>query len=60
MFHRDFPCDAQEVWEVIAKALMLRTGAAVVISFDELRSAAATQAELGLDKGSLILRREMN
>jgi hypothetical protein len=60
MWHRDFPPDAREMWDVIAKALMLRAQtSAVHISGDELRQAADTQAEIELhDDGSIGFRKE--
>jgi hypothetical protein len=61
MFHRDFPSDAHEMWDVLAKALMLRTGGVVTISAAELRAAASTQAEIELDDdGSIRLRAAHN
>ena len=53
MWHRDFPTDAREMWDVLAKALMIRAGGGVIISVEEYREAAATQAEVTL-KGSTV------
>lgn len=54
MFARDFPTDARDMWDIIAKALMLRAGASVSIPATELRAAADTQAEVELcDDGSI-------
>lgn len=57
MWRRDFPDDAREMWDVLAKALMLRTGGGVTVTETELRAAADTQAEVELtDDGSVRLR----
>ena len=62
MWHRDFPTDSREMWDVLAEALMLRFGGHVItLSEDELRAAAATQAEVQLnDGGSISFRVEHN
>lgn len=60
-FHRDFPTDAREMWDVVAKALLLRfySGGEVILTQDQLRSAADTQAEIELkDDGSIGFRVE--
>lgn len=54
MWKRDFPYDAREMWDVLAKALMLRAGGNVTISHDELRCAATVQAEINLRADSSI------
>jgi hypothetical protein len=57
MFQRDFPTDAREMWDVIAKALMIHLGGSVCLSQLDLREAAATQAEIELtDDGSIHFR----
>ena len=60
MWHRDFPTDAREVWDVMAKALMMRFGGhALTLSADELRAAAAMQGEIQMnDDGSIDFRTE--
>lgn len=60
MWHRDFPPEAREVWDIVAKALMLRAQTrAVRISAAELRAAAETQAEIELKAdGSIGFRAE--
>lgn len=62
MWHRDFPPDAREMWDVIAKALLLRigsAGSAVSISDAELRIAQETQAEIYLcGDGAILFRVE--
>lgn len=59
MWHRDFPSDAREMWDVIAKALMLREGGSVRLSAADLRAAAETQAEIELGPdGSIYFRAE--
>lgn len=61
MWHRDFPPDAREMWDVIAKALLIRIGAGVVITVGDLRAAADTQAEIELrDDGGVGFRVERN
>lgn len=58
-FHRDFPTDAREMWDVVAKTLLLRfyNGCEVILTQDQLRSAADTQAEIELmDDGSIRFR----
>lgn len=58
MWHRDFPPDAREMWDVLAKALMIRAGGSVVATDDELRAAGDTQAEISLDDGVVAFRVE--
>ena len=59
MFKRDFPPDAIEMWDVIAKALMIHLGGSVCLSPLDLREAAATQAEIELlEDGSVYFRVE--
>lgn len=59
MAQRDFPASAQEMWDVLAKALMLRCDGAVKVTEDELRTAAATEAEIELlSDGSISFRVE--
>ena len=61
MWHRDFPPDAREMWDVIAKALMIRAGGQVSLSDDELRRAADAQAEIDLSEdGDISFRVERN
>lgn len=61
MWHRDFPDDARETWDIIAKALMLRVGGTMTLSGAELRIAANTQAEIELsDDGSIRFRAVSN
>jgi hypothetical protein len=62
MWHRDFPPDASEMWQVIAKALLMRyPRPEVLIEVDELRSAADEQCEIELqDDGSIRFRKERN
>lgn len=59
MWQRDFPADNQDMWDIVAKALMLRAGGSVHLGAEELREAAATQAEIELKQnGSLAFRAE--
>jgi hypothetical protein len=55
-WHRDFPADAREMWDILAKALMIRAGGSVSISAEEYRAAAATQAEVTLKNGTVEFR----
>ncbi len=56
---RDFPPSAQEVWDILAKAQMLRAGGKIVLSNREMIEAANTEAEIELlDDGSISLRVE--
>lgn len=48
MPYRDFPPDAREMWDVLAKALMIRSGGSVSVGVDEARAAGDTQAEIEL------------
>ena len=48
MRHRDFPLDAREMWDVLAKALMIRAGGSVQVGLDEARIAGDVQAEIEL------------
>jgi hypothetical protein len=44
-FHHDFPEDAKEMWDIVAKALLLRLNEGViVITKEELRQAARSEA----------------
>lgn len=54
MRHRDFPSDAREMWDVLAKALMLRAGGSVTVAADERRRASDTQAEIEIDADGAI------
>lgn len=64
MWHRDFPPEAKEMWDVLAKALMMRDdmgGGYVIVKNEDLRRAVDTQAELELhDDGSISFRVERN
>jgi hypothetical protein len=63
MFHRDFPTDAREMWDVIAKALLLRfhNGCGVELTADQLRGAAETQGEIEFtESGSINFRIEQH
>lgn len=62
MWHRDFPEQAKEMWEVLAKALMMQYANSVAfVSQDDLRQAAATQTEIEMkDDGSIHFRVERN
>ena len=55
MWHRDFPDDVREMWDVLAKALLIRAGGSVQIGVDEARAAADTQAEIELMQDGTIL-----
>lgn len=58
-WHRDFPKGAREVWDVLAKALMIRAGGVAVVYEHELREAASTQAEIELgEHGEITFRVE--
>lgn len=48
-WHKELPPDTAEVWDVTAKALLLRLGGAVVVSEAELMQAAATPCEIAID-----------
>jgi hypothetical protein len=59
MWHRDFDADVKEMWDILAKALMLNAGGSVTISRDALRVAAETQAEIQMDEhGTVTFRVE--
>lgn len=60
MWHRDFPTDAREMFDVLAKALMIRAGGTVSLTSDEMRSAAETAAEIEWDSDKLTFRVERN
>lgn len=56
-FHPDLPGETREVWDILAKALMLRVGGGVTVTKEELRNAASTPCEIALnDDGSITLR----
>lgn len=57
-FHRDFPEDAREMFDIVAKALMIRAGGVVLLTLAELRSAAETSAEIGWEADELTFRVE--
>jgi hypothetical protein len=61
-WHRDLPPRLEEVFEVVAKALMIRAGdPGVVLSREELQDAADTQTEIALDEeGCVYFRVERN
>jgi hypothetical protein len=55
------PPDLAEVFEVVAKALMLRLGDSVHLERDELVEAAETSTEIALtDSGTVVFRVERN
>lgn len=60
MWHRDFPEDSnRNMWDIVAKALMLRAGGNVELTATELRAAAMVQAEVELaDGGGINFRAE--
>lgn len=59
MWHRDFPPEAREMWDLLAKALMIRCGGTVTVSANDLRAASDTQAEIEIgDEGSISFRVE--
>ena len=61
MWHRDFPPEAKEMWDVLAKALMMRLGGNLILSPDEIRRASDTQAEISLGHdGAIAFRVETN
>ncbi len=61
MWHRDFPDDAREMWDVMAKALMMRNGNSTILTAEELRTAAETQAEISLGSdGAIAIRAVTN
>jgi hypothetical protein len=48
-FHDDFPPEVKEMWDIVAKALLLRLAEGlIVITKDELRKAARSQAFIDL------------
>lgn len=59
MWHRDFPPDASEMWDILAKALMIRAGGSITVPADEIRQAAQVQAEIELaEDGTISFRVE--
>lgn len=55
----DFPRDLEDLWDITAKALMLRTGSIVRVTKEELEQAAAAACLIELlDDGSIIFRLE--
>jgi hypothetical protein len=50
MWHRDFPPEGREMWDILAKALLLRLGDYVHVSADELRVAREAAAEVEIDQ----------
>lgn len=58
-FHRDFPPGAHEVWDILAKALMLRGEGSVLVTREELLKAKDTQCEVMLTlDGGIVFRVE--
>lgn len=58
-WHRDFPPDTEEAWDMMAKALLIRLGGSVSLSELEMRQAAETACEIALDEtGAFHFRRE--
>lgn len=56
----NFPLGAEEVWDVVAKALLLdREGGIVIISRDELERAAKAECTIRLlEDGSLLFQQD--
>lgn len=55
MTHDDFPRGTEEMWDITAKALLLREGGHVAISSSELEAAALSSCEIEmLEDGSIL------
>lgn len=58
-WHSDLPPSTEEVWDMLAKVLMLRSGGPVAVSERELRNAAKVECEVALEKdGTFHFRRK--
>lgn len=54
-FHEQLPNGAEAVWDIMAKAMLLRCGGQVIISAAELEAAAKTKCSLALGKNGQIV-----
>jgi hypothetical protein len=50
LWHDDLPPGTEEVWDMIAKALLLRLGGSVTLSEAELRVAGETACEVRVER----------
>ena len=58
-WHRDFPPQAHEMWDILAKALLLRGNGGVTITRHAIVTAQQTACEIELaDNGNLNFRVE--
>jgi len=48
-WHSDLPPGTEEMWDMIAKVMLLRAGGSVVIDKNELRRAAETPCQISYD-----------
>lgn len=57
----DLPAETEaDIFDVIAKALLLRDGGATVFPFDELERAAATKCVLEKTNAGLVFRKDVD
>ena len=48
-WHPDLPPGTEEVWDIVAKALLLRLGGSVTITRDEMHRACETPCLIAID-----------
>jgi uncharacterized protein (UPF0216 family) len=58
MPHSDFPKGLEEMWDITAKAMLLRAGGAVYIERTELENAAKTPCEMEMLENGILFRME--
>lgn len=48
-WHKDLPPKTEQVWDIVAKAMLLKSGGSVVVTEAEMKTAAVTPCEIAID-----------
>lgn len=60
-WHSDLPPSTEDVWDMLAKVLMLRSGGPIAVTERELKDAAKVECEVALEKdGTFHFRRKLD
>lgn len=60
-WHTELPPSTEEVWDIVAKVLLIRLGGSVCIPQEEARMASEASCEISMDDaGSFYFRRTPN
>lgn len=52
-WHSDLPRGTEEIWDIMAKALLLRLGGSVTVSEAEMAAAAETECQMAIADGGV-------